>query len=49
MIDKAIKYIECHKYAIKHYEPYGTPIGLPNYETHNIKGYYQLLDILKEV
>lgn len=49
VIDKAIKYIECHKYTIKHYEPYGTPTGLPNYETYNIKGYYQLLDILKEV
>ena len=47
-IDKAIKYIECHKYTIKHYEPYGTPTGLPNYETYDIKGYYQLLDILKE-
>lgn len=34
---------------MKHYEPYGTPTGLSNYETHNIKGYYQLLDILKEV
>lgn len=49
VIDKAIKYIECHKYTIKHYEPYGTPTGLSNYETYNIKGYYQLLDILKEV
>lgn len=48
VIDKAIKYIECHKYAMKHYEPYGTPTGLPNYETYNIKGYYQLLDILKD-
>ena len=49
VIDKAIEYLECHKYTIKHYEPYGTPTGLPNYETYNIKGYYQLLDILKEV
>lgn len=48
VIDKAIKYIECHKYTIKHYEPYGTPTGLPNYETYNIKGYYKLLDILKD-
>ena len=49
VIDKAIKYIECNKYTIKHYEPYGTPTGLSNYETYNIKGYHQLLDILKEV
>lgn len=49
VIDKAIEYIEGHKYTMKHYEPYGTPTGLPNYETHNIKGYYKLLDILKEV
>ena len=49
VIDKAIEYIESHKYTMKHYEPYGTPIGLPNYEAHNIKGYSQLLDILKEV
>ena len=47
VIDKAIKYIECNKYTIKHYEPYGTPTGLSNYETYNIKGYHQLLDILK--
>ena len=49
VIDKAIKYIEGHKCVIKHYEPYGTPTGLPNYETCDIKGYYKLLDILKEV
>ena len=49
VIDKAIEYVEGHKYTMKHYEPYGTPTGLPNYETHNIKGYHQLLDILKEV
>ena len=49
VIDKAIEYVEGHKYTMKHYEPYGTPTGLPNYETYNIKGYYQLLDILKEV
>ena len=48
VIDKAIEYIEGHKYTMKHYEPYGTPTGLPNYETYNIKGYYQLLDILKD-
>ena len=47
--DKAIEYIEGHKCVIKHYEPYGTPTGLPNYETCDIKGYYKLLDILKEV
>ena len=49
VIDKAIKYIEGHKCVIKNYEPYGTPTGLPNYETCDIKGYYKLLDILKEV
>lgn len=49
VIDKAIEYIKGHKYTIKHYEPYGTPTGLPNYETYNIEGYYQLLDILNEV
>ena len=47
IIDKAIEYVEGHKYTMKHYEPYGTPTGLPNYETHDIKGYYELLDILK--
>lgn len=49
VIDKAIEYVEGHKFTMKHYEPYGTPMGSPNYETHNIEGYYQLLDILKEV
>ena len=49
VINKAIEYIEGHKYTMKHYEPYGTPTGMPNYETHNIKGYRKLLDILKEV
>lgn len=49
VINKAIEYIECHKYTMKHYEPYGTPTGMPNYETCNIRGYYKLLDILKEV
>ena len=49
VIDKAIEYIEGHKCVIKHYEPYGTPTGLPNYETCDIKGYYKLLDILKGV
>lgn len=49
VINKAIEYIEGHKYTMKHYEPYGTPTGMPNYETCNIRGYYKLLDILKEV
>lgn len=49
VIDKAIEYVEGHKFTMKHYEPYGTPMGSPNYETHNIEGYYQLLDMLKEV
>lgn len=49
VIDKAIEYVEGHKFTMKHYEPYGTPMGSPNYETHNIEGYYQLLDILNEV
>lgn len=49
VINKAIEYIEGHKYTMKHYEPYGTPTGMPNYETCDIKGYYQLLNILKEV
>lgn len=47
VINKAIEYIEGHKYTMKHYEPYGTPTGMPNYETCNIRGYYKLLDILK--
>lgn len=49
VINRAIEYIEGHKYTMKHYEPYGTPTGMPNYETCNIRGYYKLLDILKEV
>lgn len=48
LIDKAIEYVEGHKYTMKHYEPYGTPTGIPNYETQNIAGYRVLLDILKE-
>lgn len=49
VIEKAIEYVEGHKYIIKHYKPYGTPTGMPNYETQNIAGYRVLLDILKEV
>lgn len=49
IIDKAIEYIEGHKYTMKHHEPYGTPTGLTNYETYNIRGYYELLNILNEV
>ena len=49
VIEKAIEYVEGHKYTMKHYEPYGTPTGMPNYETQNIAGYRVLLEILNEV
>ena len=46
-IDKAIEYIENHKETREHYEPFGTPMGNPNYTTTHIFGYFELLDILK--
>ncbi len=46
-INKAIKYIENHKETRNHYEPYGTPMGNPNYITTHIFGYYEVLEILK--
>lgn len=46
-IDKATEYIEKHKETREHYEPYGTPMGNPNYITTHIFGYYELLNILK--
>ena len=46
-IDKAIEYIKNHKETREHYEPYGTPMGNPNYTTTHIFGYYELLDILE--
>ena len=44
--EKAIEYIKNHKEIRKHYEPYGTPMGNPNYTTTHIFGYYELLNIL---
>ena len=44
--EKAIEYIKNHKETRKHYEPYGTPMGNPNYITTHIFGYYELLNIL---
>lgn len=45
---EAIEYIENNKETREHYEPYGTPMGNPNYTTTHIFGYYELLDILNE-
>lgn len=47
IINKAIEYIENHKETREHYEPYGAPMGNPNYITTHIFGYYELLEILK--
>lgn len=46
--DKAIKYIKNHKEERKIFEPYGTPTGKPNRVEINIKGYYDLLEILED-
>ena len=46
IIKEVREYIEKHKETRKHYEPYGTPMGNPNYITTHIFGYYELLEIL---
>ena len=45
---EAIEYVENNKETREHYEPYGTPMGNPNYTTTHIFGYYELLDILNK-
>lgn len=45
---EAIESIENNKETREHYEPYGTPMGNPNYTTTHIFGYYELLDILNK-
>lgn len=45
---EAIEWVDNNKETREHYEPYGTPMGNPNYTTTHIFGYYELLDILNK-